>query len=326
MSYDSNNNNLFSDSYQISSALHEMSYQQKVSTLQIEIAKATDRETRQRLQALLDETIEKHNKGRTGMFIIAVIMLILVLGVAGFIFFSYLPGTNNNNANQNNIENPVSSSTSSTNNTSLSQSSNNSMIQQSQAQQSQSQDTSNHQQAENIRDNMVRIQGLNRDVLNSIPDSEILSASVGNMTNADIAQTARNLLAKYPNLKNQKDQTDTTTPKADNGTITKPVFRQWVANVWNQKSSGNEADVLNNPHLNLAVSKDKDGYAIARISIVQSDTIDLYRINSAGQLEESNFFMNRGQTEGWTVVSTTPPTEITAQAQTDHTEPNYGNY
>ncbi|MGF2942738.1 hypothetical protein [Enterococcus xiangfangensis] len=122
------------------------------------------------------------------------------------------------------------------------------------------------------------------------------------------------------------DQKSRQNSTATSGTITKPQFRQWVANVWNQKRSGsnNEADVLNNPKLNLVVSKDDEGYAVARISIVQSDTIDYYRINSDGQLEESNFYMNQGQTTGWTVVSTTPPpvSSVTSQAQYDHTQQN----
>ena len=52
-----------------------------------------------------------------------------------------------------------------------------------------------------IRDLYEGNQGFNRDFLNSIPDQEIIDSFVGNVTNAQLAQSAMNLLEKYPNLK-----------------------------------------------------------------------------------------------------------------------------
>ena len=43
-------------------------------------------------------------------------------------------------------------------------------------------------------------QGFNEDVLNSIPDQDIVDSFVGNATNAQLAQSTTNLLEKYPNL------------------------------------------------------------------------------------------------------------------------------
>jgi len=60
----------------------------------------------------------------------------------------------------------------------------------------------NHDQANAVRELMAANQGFDPDVLASIPDEEILAANVGNATNSAIAQTAKNLLDKYPNLKN----------------------------------------------------------------------------------------------------------------------------
>lgn len=60
----------------------------------------------------------------------------------------------------------------------------------------------NHDQANAVRELMTTNQGFDQDVLASIPDEEILAANVGNATNSAIAQTAKNLLDKYPNLKN----------------------------------------------------------------------------------------------------------------------------
>jgi ABC-type sugar transport system substrate-binding protein len=48
---------------------------------------------------------------------------------------------------------------------------------------------------------MEQNQGLYADVLASIPDNEILEATVGNVTNSQVAQTADNLIRKYPDLK-----------------------------------------------------------------------------------------------------------------------------
>ncbi|MBO1090780.1 DUF4767 domain-containing protein [Enterococcus hirae] len=57
-----------------------------------------------------------------------------------------------------------------------------------------------YERAETIR-GLYASQGLNEDILNSIPDEEILDSFVGSATNAQLAQSAMNLLEKYPNLK-----------------------------------------------------------------------------------------------------------------------------
>ncbi len=56
------------------------------------------------------------------------------------------------------------------------------------------------ERAETIR-GLYASQGLNEDILNSIPDQEIVDSFVGNATNAQLAQSTTNLLEKYPNLK-----------------------------------------------------------------------------------------------------------------------------
>ncbi|HIH2393923.1 TPA: DUF4767 domain-containing protein, partial [Enterococcus faecium] len=61
--------------------------------------------------------------------------------------------------------------------------------------------TDPHEKAEMIRDLYEGNQGFNRDILNSIPDQEIIDSFVGNATNAQLAQSTTNLLEKYPNLK-----------------------------------------------------------------------------------------------------------------------------
>ncbi len=58
-----------------------------------------------------------------------------------------------------------------------------------------------HERAQAIREILKQNQGFNEEVLNSIPDEEILDSFVGNATNAQLAQSAINLLEKYPNLK-----------------------------------------------------------------------------------------------------------------------------
>lgn len=60
---------------------------------------------------------------------------------------------------------------------------------------------SDHERADMVRDLMESNQGLNADVLASISDEEILNATVGNVTNSQVAQTAENLVRKYPELK-----------------------------------------------------------------------------------------------------------------------------
>lgn len=60
---------------------------------------------------------------------------------------------------------------------------------------------SSHERAQAIREILKQNQGFNEEVLNSIPDEEILYSFVGNATNAQLAQSAMNLLEKYPNLK-----------------------------------------------------------------------------------------------------------------------------
>ncbi len=57
-----------------------------------------------------------------------------------------------------------------------------------------------YERAETIR-GLYASQGLNEDILNSIPDQEIVDSFVGNATNAQLAQSTTNLLEKYPNLK-----------------------------------------------------------------------------------------------------------------------------
>lgn len=58
-----------------------------------------------------------------------------------------------------------------------------------------------HERAQAIREILKQNQGFNEEVLNSIPDEEILDSFVGNATNSQLAQSAINLLEKYPNLK-----------------------------------------------------------------------------------------------------------------------------
>ncbi|STP37874.1 lipoprotein [Enterococcus durans] len=60
---------------------------------------------------------------------------------------------------------------------------------------------SSHERAQAIREILKQNQGFNEEVLNSIPDQEIIDSFVGNVTNAQLAQSAMNLLEKYPNLK-----------------------------------------------------------------------------------------------------------------------------
>lgn len=57
-----------------------------------------------------------------------------------------------------------------------------------------------HEQAAQIRTIMVQNQNLDPNILNNIPDEEILAANVGNATNSQIAETAQNLINKYPEL------------------------------------------------------------------------------------------------------------------------------
>ncbi|RXU72574.1 hypothetical protein CYQ85_13775, partial [Enterococcus faecium] len=58
-----------------------------------------------------------------------------------------------------------------------------------------------HERAQAIREILKQNQGFNEEVLNSIPDQEIIDSFVGNVTNTQLAQSAMNLLEKYPNLK-----------------------------------------------------------------------------------------------------------------------------
>lgn len=60
---------------------------------------------------------------------------------------------------------------------------------------------SSSERAQTIREILKQNQGFNEEVLNSIPDEEILDSFVGNATNAQLAQSAMNLLEKYPDLK-----------------------------------------------------------------------------------------------------------------------------
>ena len=60
---------------------------------------------------------------------------------------------------------------------------------------------SDHERAEAIRNLMEQNQGLDADVLASIPDNEILDATVSNVTNSQVAKTAENLIKLYPELK-----------------------------------------------------------------------------------------------------------------------------
>ncbi|MEY8445637.1 DUF4767 domain-containing protein [Enterococcus ratti] len=57
-----------------------------------------------------------------------------------------------------------------------------------------------YERAETIR-GLYASQGINEDILNSIPDQDIVDSFLGNATNAQLAQSTTNLLEKYPNLK-----------------------------------------------------------------------------------------------------------------------------
>lgn len=59
---------------------------------------------------------------------------------------------------------------------------------------------SDHERAEMVRTIMQQNQGFDENVLAAIPDEEILAANAGNATNSQIAETAANLLRKYPEL------------------------------------------------------------------------------------------------------------------------------
>lgn len=61
-------------------------------------------------------------------------------------------------------------------------------------------ETTVHEQASQIRTIMVQNQNLDPNILNNIPDEEILAANAGNATNVQIAETAQNLINKYPGI------------------------------------------------------------------------------------------------------------------------------
>lgn len=64
-------------------------------------------------------------------------------------------------------------------------------------------DNGEKERADAVRRIMETNQGFDSEVLASIPDADILEANVGNATNSEIAQTAQNLLEKYPELKKE---------------------------------------------------------------------------------------------------------------------------
>lgn len=230
MPNDINNNNM---DYYLISSLREMSYRQRVATLEIEIAKANDPATRQRLQNLLDKTVNEHNKKSNGLFIVMVIMLILIVGIASYIFFWYLPSTSTSNASPTSVAPAVSSTQTS--------------------------------------DTLIQTEQQN--------------------TNNEINRT-----------------------NAETNEITVEQFKKWVAKVWDEKHpTGNESNLLNNPNLSLTTSIDSEGYATANIAIVQSDTIDMYRINSRNELEESAFFAGEHVSpleNRWVLVESKIPSDL----------------
>lgn len=303
--YGNDNDNFQNNNDNLNYALSEYSYDQKIAMLKLEIAKTNDHETRRRLEVLLNETIAEHDKKNKVYLIGFIIFFVLIGGFSVWLFLFYFPNKDTSAPYNQNATPIVSTSQSSESDTQVS------VSETYQSNYDQSQEVENglqnatpsqHTLAEQTRTVLENNQGFDRQVLNSISDDEIVALTAGYVTNSQLAQTADNLLAKYPNLKIEEKG------------ITKDQFRRWVAQVWDRKHpTSEETGLLNNPKPTLTLSTDSEGYATASIALVQSDTVDFYRINSNNELEESAHFAGEHVSpldDHWVLVESQLPEDL----------------
>ena len=89
--------------------------------------------------------------------------------------------------------------------------------------------------------------------------------------------------------------------EVDTKNLTTEQVEKWVSAIWNKRDS---LDLLNDPKYKIVVEKRDDNliYANVEAADVQIDTLDVFRINSDGFLEESGYFQSMPDKD-WIVVS-----------------------
>lgn len=89
--------------------------------------------------------------------------------------------------------------------------------------------------------------------------------------------------------------------EVDTKNLTTEQVEKWVASIWIKR---NNFDLLNDPKYKIVVEKKEDNliYANVEAAQVQIDTLDVFRINSDGYLEEAGYFQSMPDRD-WIVVS-----------------------
>ena len=89
--------------------------------------------------------------------------------------------------------------------------------------------------------------------------------------------------------------------EVDTKNLTTEQIEKWVASIWIKRDN---FDLLNDPKYKIVVEKKEDNliYANVEAAQVQIDTLDVFRINSDGYLEETGYFQSMPDKD-WIVVS-----------------------
>lgn len=252
---------------QIAHALTNKKDKEQIKFLKNEIAHTNDPRTKAKLKKMLQDIIDERKK-RQRFALIATIIFVVILFISGYFVFSE--------------KSPKSKMVSQSEQTKVSKSTKSSFSDLSSIVSSQQSQTEQTQSSK-------------------VPKAAFSTSATTNQTSE--AQPAPQAKVKPATQDTQTTPTSSTEQQAQTPSVqqlTNDQITQWVATVWAQKNGSD--NLLDQSKYRIDISRDSNE-SIIKIEAAdrQVDTLDTYRINAQGQLEEAGYY--QGQPGKWIVVS-----------------------
>lgn len=127
------------------------------------------------------------------------------------------------------------------------------------------------------------------------------SSSKSLVSTQEVASTSKQSSTKETKTASTTSTSETKEPTVDTRNLTADQMKQWVAAIWLKRTN---LDLLQDPKYEIVLEIKEDQLLYARVEAAhaQIDTLDLFRVNSEGDLEEAGYYQSKPD-QDWIVVS-----------------------
>lgn len=132
-------------------------------------------------------------------------------------------------------------------------------------------------------------------------DENSSGSSESLVSTQEVASTSKQSSTKETTTASTTSTSETNEPTVDTRNLTADQMKQWVAAIWLKRTN---LDLLQDPKYEIVLETKEDQLLYARVEAahVQIDTLDLFRVNSEGYLEEAGYYQSKPD-QDWIVVS-----------------------